>query len=331
MKKMRWGRPVRSGGAMFVAALCLAASLSCRKSVAGAAGTGTGLVEDPQKKALIVLTVEDSSYANDDFDKYVRATIGDGAKSVTVPVLSRLFDDFVDEKILLKRAQAKGVTVTDEEKRDYLSQMKGAVVTDTAAGGAGDAGDTLLTERLLVEKYLSPLVKDFKIEDKDVAAFYAQHKSEYLQPEKLQVSQILFSSEGAANEVRSRLNGASEEDFRMIARTRSAGPEASRGGVMGVFSAGQLPSELEKFIFPMKEGEISRVVESPYGYHIFRLDKWFEARLVLLTDASASIRAKLLDQKGKEAVTSHLDTLKAGMEWKTRLENLTFAYQRIDS
>jgi hypothetical protein len=328
MKKMRWERRVRAGGAMFAAALCLAASLACRKSAAGA---GSGLVEDPQKKSLAVLTVEDSTYTNEDFDKYVRATIGDGAKSVTVPVLSRLFDDFVDEKVLLKRAQVKGVTLTDDEKRDYLSRMKGAVAGDAAGGGAGEAGDALLTERLLVEKYLSPLVKDLKVEDKDVAAFYAQHKSEYLQPEKLQVSQILFSASGAATEVRSRLNGASEEDFRTIARTRSAGPEASRGGMMGVFSAGQLPSELEKFIFPMKEGEISRVVESPYGYHIFRLDKRFEARLVTLADATASIRAKLLDQKGKEAVASHIDALKAGMEWKTRFENLTFAYQRIDS
>jgi len=316
---------------MFAAALCLTASLACRKSAADAAGAGLGLIEDPQKKSLVVLTVEDSAYSNEDFDRYVRATIGDGAKSVAAPVLSRLFDDFVDEKILLKRALAKGVTLTDEEKRDYLSRMKGAVAGDSTAGPAGGIGEALLTERLLVEKYLSQLVRDLKIEDKELSAFYAQHKSEYLQPEKLQVSQILFSSEGAANEVRSRLNGASEEDFRTIARTRSAGPEASRGGVMGVFSAGQLPSELEKFIFPMKEGEISRVVESPYGYHIFRLDKWFEARLVSLADAAASIRTKLLEQKGKEAVASHLDTLKAGMEWKTRLENLAFTYQRIDT
>ena len=313
---------------MLAAALCLAATLACRKSAEGA---GSGLVDDPQKKSLVVLTVEDSTYANEDFDKYVRATIGDGAKSVTVSVLSRLFDDFVDEKILLKRAQARGVTLTDEEKQDYLSRMKGAVAGDGAAGGANEAGEALILERLVVEKYLSQLVKDLKIEDKDVAAFYAEHKSEYLQPEKLQVSQILFASSGAATEVRSRLNDASEEDFRTIARTRSSGPEASRGGVMGVFSAGQLPPELEKFIFPMKEGEISRVVESPYGHHIFRLDKRFEARLVTLADATPSIRAKLSDQKSKEAVASHLDALKAGMEWKTHLENLSFAYQRIDS
>jgi len=327
MKKMSGSRPIRAGGAIVAAALCLAASLACRKSTSEGAGASAGLIGNPQKKNLVVLTVEDSTYTNDDFDKYVRATIGDTAGSVSVPGLSRLFDDFLDEKILLKWAQAKGVILTDEEKRDTPSRMKGAVEGETSSGAA--AG--LISERLIVEKYLAQLVRDLKVEDKEVVAYYSQHKIEYLQPEKLQVSQILFSSQGSATEVRSRLNGASEEDFRMIARTRSAGPEASRGGVMGIFSAGQLPSELEKSIFPMKEGEISRVVESPYGYHIFRLDKWFEARLVTLADAAASIRTKLMDQKSKDAVAFHIDTLKAGMEWKTRIENLPFAYQRNES
>ena len=50
-----------------------------------------------------------------------------------------------------------------------------------------------------------------------------------------------------------------------------------------------------------------------------------------LADAAASIRTKLLDQKDKEAVASHLDTLKAGMDWKPSLENLPFVYQRNES
>jgi parvulin-like peptidyl-prolyl isomerase len=311
--------------AVLAVAFGFAAFIACGKSAPGRSGAGSSLA-DPQKKALVVLTVDTVSYTNEDFNAYVRTTVGEGADALTVPALSRLFDDFVDEKILLKQAQSKSVTLTDEERRQYVEKRRGATPGDSSP--STPAGDALLVERFVVEKYLAQLVMDLKIEDREVAAYYAEHKSEYLQPEKLQVSQILFSSEGAANEVRSRLNNASEEDFRMIARTRSVGPEGARGGVMGIFSAGQLPSELEKFIFPMKEGEISRVVESPYGYHIFRLDKWFEARLMSLEDAGPSIRAKLADRKSKEAVATHLETLKAGLDWKARTENLPFAYQR---
>ena len=307
------------------AVLCLAALFACRKSAADPAADSVRF-DDPQKKALVVLTVDGADYTNDDFQKYVRATLGESTAALTVPALSRLFDDFCDEKILLRQARSKGVSLTDEERRAYDARRRAAAAAE-AAPPAKDV-DSLLGERLVVEKYLGQLVRDLKVGDAEIAAFYAQHKRDYLQPEKLQVSQILLASQSAATEVRERLNTVTEDEFRLIARARSAGPEAARGGVMGVFSAGQLPPELEKFIFPMKEGEISRVVESSYGYHIFRLDKWFEARLLPLADAAASIKTKLSDAKAKEAVASHIDTLKAGIDWKALTQNLPFAYQR---
>jgi parvulin-like peptidyl-prolyl isomerase len=314
--------------AVLAAAFGLAAFFACGKSSPGNSGAALSLA-DPKKKTLVVLTVDTMSYTNEDFSKYVRTTVGEGAAALTVPALSRLFDDFVDEKILLRQAQSKAVSLTEEERRQFVEKREGSAGGNSAPSTPDT--DTFLVERLVVEKYLTQLVKDLKVDDREVAAYYAEHKSEYLQPEKLQVSQILFASQGAATEVRERLNNASEDDFRLIARTRSAGPEAERGGVMGVFSAGQLPPELEKFIFPMKEGEISRVVESPYGYHIFRLDKKLEARLMSLDDAAPSIRARLADRKSKDAVTVHLDTLKAGLDWKARIENLPFAYQRNET
>jgi parvulin-like peptidyl-prolyl isomerase len=316
---------LRPRHAPLAVAICLTALFACRKSAADPAADAVRL-DDPQKKALVVLSVDGADYTNDDFQKYVQATLGDGSAALTVPALSRLFDDFCDEKILLRQVRSKGVSVSDEERQAYDARRRAAVA---AAPPAKDV-DSLLGERLAVDKYLAQLVKDIKVEDSEIAAYYAQHKRDYLLPEKLQVSQILLASQSAATEVRERLNSVTEDEFRLIARARSAGPEAARGGVMGVFSAGQLPPELEKFIFPMKEGEISRVVESSYGFHIFRLDKWFEARLLPLADAVPSIKAKLSDAKAKEAVASHIDTLKAGIDWKARTQNLPFAYQRND-
>ena len=313
--------------AVLTVAFGLAAFFACGKSAPGVAAAGASL-SDPQKLSLVVLTVDTQTYTNADFDKYVRTTVGEGAADLTVPALSRLYDDFVNEKILLRQAQSKGVSLTEEERQQYIQKQRSGSADSSPSTPDAEA---LLAERLVVEKYLSQVVQDIKVEDREVAAYYAEHKSAYLQPEKLQVSQILFASQGAATEVRERLNGASEDDFRVIARARSTGPEAARGGVMGVFSAGQLPPELEKFIFPMKEGEISRVVESPYGYHIFRLDKKLEAGLMSLEDAAPSIRAKLADRKSKEAIAAHLDTLKAGLDWKARTENLAFAYQRNET
>ena len=40
---------------------------------------------------------------------------------------------------------------------------------------------------------------------------------------------------------------------------------------MGYVARGDLPEEMEKAIFSLKEGEVSPVVSSSYGYHLFKV------------------------------------------------------------
>jgi parvulin-like peptidyl-prolyl isomerase len=330
LKKMRYSTERRA----WLVPLMISASLLCfvdcrRQSPAGE--TEAFQLDDPEKQKEIVLEVEGTAYTNADFTKYLQNSVGNSLKSLTGAALSRLFDEFVDEKILLMRAQNEGVSLTEEEKAAYLAKLKSALQTETGEEPPLESDAAGLYDRLLVQKFLSLLVKDIAADDQEVANYYEQHKSEFLQPERVQVSQILLGSEGQASGVLDKLKNASEEEFRKIAKAESAGPEASKGGVMGVFKVGQLPSELEKVVFSLKEGEISRVVESTYGYHIFRLDNKFEPRLLTAEEASLSIRTKLLEQKSQQAVSAHLATLRKTMDWKSTTENLTFPYQRIEN
>lgn len=280
-------------------------------------------------EARTILQVSGTTYTNDDFNAFARTTVGDKLSALDAPALSRLFDEFRDEKILLSQARAAGTSLSDRERSDQLEKLR----EDMSLGPdeiLTEAEQTVIADRLLTEKYLAGLTKDFRIVDAEVTAYYESHKSEFLRPEKVQVSQILLDSEGKASSVRERLRGAREADFRAVAEKESAGPEAAKGGVMGVFSPGQLPQELESFILPLREGEISRVVGSSYGFHIFRLDKRTEARLVPLADAAPSIRARLLDELGRRTVADHLDELKRTLQWQAFPDRLSFVYQRND-
>jgi len=323
-----------TGRRAWLVPLIIAASLLCfvdcrRQGPSGE--TEAFKLDNPEKQEEIILEVEGTIYTNADLTKYLKDSIGDSLKSLTGAALSRLFDEFVEEKILLKQAQINGVSLTEEEKAAYLAKLKSAFRTETEEEPPLDSEAPSLYDRLLVQKYLSLLVKDIAADDQEVADYYEQHKSEFLLTERVQVSQILLASEGQASGVLDKLKNTSEEEFRKIARADSAGPEASKGGVMGVFKAGQLPSDLEKVVFSLKEGEISRVVESTYGYHIFRLDKKFEPRLLTTEEAGSSIRTKLLEQKSEQAVSAHLATLRKTMDWKSNTENLPFPYQRIEN
>jgi parvulin-like peptidyl-prolyl isomerase len=330
LKKMRYSTERRVRPILLVIALPFLALVACRSQ--GPAGeTGAFRLDDPEKQSAIILEVDGTTFTNDDFIKYLRNTVGEKLKSLTGTALSRMFDEFVDEKILLKQAQNKGLSLTDEEKSAYLAKLKSVLRTDSGEQVPLEPDAASLYDRLLVEKLLSQFAKDVAVDDKEAADYYEQHKSEFLQPERVQVSQILLASEGQASGVLDKLKNATEEEFRKVAQAQSAGPEASKGGVMGVFKAGQLPLELEKVIFSLNEGEISRVVESTYGYHIFRLDKKVEPHLLTAEEAIPAIRTKLMEQKSEQAVSAQLETLRKTTDWKLTTENLTFPYQRIEN
>ena len=272
----------------------------------------------------IILKIDDSVYRNSDFYEYIKNLIGEEVNSLPAVSLSRLFDNFIEEKLLLHAARDKKLSVTWPEKKEYLAKIS----NDLWAGQESKKVDKNLEERLLVEKYIYQLVKDIEVSPEEIKAYYDQHKREFLKPERVEVSQILLPTEDEAINVLEELKGASEEKFREVARRESIGVEASKGGKMGLFEMGELPFEMEKVIFSLDEREVSQVVESSYGYHIFRMDKKYDLELISLEEATPAIKIKLLDKKIKTFMGKHVQTLKENLQWSFSPQNLFFSYQK---
>ncbi len=275
-----------------------------------------------------VLRVGKTEFTNADFRAYLDAT-GAAASGVPAAALSRLFDRFVDEAILFEAARERGIVLTDEEKKEYLAKL----AVDPAAGG-GEGLPAVPPEgafdRLLVEKYTYLVVRDVRVDADEILAYYEGHKKDFLRQGRVQVSQILVDSEEKAVSVVRRLERTGEDEFRRIAREESLGPEAARGGVMGVFAQGDLPADMERAIFAIDEGRTSQVVESSYGFHIFRLDRKVPPSLQTEAEAAPEIRQRIMAQKMKEALALHLVGLKDTLSWESFPRSLFFAYQRSD-
>ncbi len=314
-------------------AACLALVAACGKKSAAPGQTAPGTevaVKDETMKSAAILRVGTSYYFNADFEAYLKRIMGSSPDTLTVESRSRLYDRFVEDKLLIEAAQRQGIFLTDEEKSRYQSKIQEELDSekDQRLSPAELEG---LNEKLLIEKYTYALVKDADVTDEEIRGYYATHKSDFLQPERVKVSQILLKTEEKAIEVLARVKSLPEDGFRSVARQESIGPESAKSGEMGTFSPGQLPYEIEKVIFSLKEGEISQIVQSSYGFHIFHLDKRFGPELVSEEQAAPGIRTKLLDEKIGRAVAAHLDELRRSLDWTASPENLSFAYQRNNS
>ena len=259
----------------------------------------------------IVLTVEGVSHTQADFSRYLVRTAGEEASQLSEAALSRLFDSFLEEKLLLAEALDWVDGLEPAEKESLISQGGGRIPED----------------RQLIEIWARILTKDLMAAPEEIASYYEEHKRDFLKPARVRVSQILVASENKAVQALDMIKDADESRFREVARQMSIGVEADKGGAMGVFELGQLPSEMETVIFALQEGESSRIVESAYGYHVFRLDAKYPPELVSETEASLEIEEKILESKYQAHLASHFASLRDRLDWRAETGNLFFTYQ----
>lgn len=84
--------------------------------------------------------------------------------------------------------------------------------------------------------------------------------------------------EARARAEEARQKVLSGTDFAAVARAYSDDSTASRGGDLGGFNAGTMVAPFEAALKELAVGEVSPVVETPFGFHVIRRDALAEVR-----------------------------------------------------
>lgn len=106
-----------------------------------------------------------------------------------------------------------------------------------------------------------------------------------------------------------RARAAAGESFATLATQFSQDPgSAVQGGDLGFFSRGRMVEQFEAAAFALEPGQMSPVVETPFGYHIILLE---EKRQPEIGDERASFRSYLVQSTIQQAEMAYLDSLSA--------------------
>lgn len=180
-------------------------------------------------------------------------------------------------------------------------------------------------------------IKKFTTEHGDkIKAYYDENLSKYIKEEEIKASHILIKlthnasaeeklkQQKKAEQIRERLNN---EDFALVAKAESEDiTTKDKGGDLGFFSFGSMVPEFSKAAFVLKPGEISKVVESPFGFHIIKVWETKPKMEQKLEEVSSEIATTLIqkeeaDKSAQSIAKLALEQLRQGIPL-TKIANL---------
>ncbi len=226
-----------------------------------------------------------------------------------------VLDNMITEKIMYLRAQELNISVGASELEDKINEIKKDYGEDFA--------NLLAQENIRYEQWKEDLKKEMflqklvavdvnakiRVSDDEAEDYFNEHRNNYrvLEP-RVRVAQIVVRDLAKAKEILARLNAG--DDFATLASKASIGPEAHQGGDLGFITRGVMPEPLEETIFRLPVNKISPIVQSPYGFHIFKVLENQSAGIKNFSDIKEEVVADIRAQKEEAAFIIWLQALK---------------------
>lgn len=107
-----------------------------------------------------------------------------------------------------------------------------------------------------------------------------------------------------------RKKAVNGEDFASLARTYSEDVTAQNGGDLGYIRSGQIMKPLEDALFALKPNEVSKVVETKTGYHLFKAIDRKPETTQSFEEVKDRLRALLKQKKGRQEANALVGRLR---------------------
>ncbi|HTX54151.1 MAG TPA: peptidylprolyl isomerase [Candidatus Baltobacteraceae bacterium] len=242
-------------------------------------------------------------------------------------------DDTADPKRVVASVNGVDLTYDDFKQRvDILEQERGPVAPERypeilralvreeilmqAATAAKLDQNAEVQKRIvvaqrqvLIETYLRQRVNaSTQVTDAEVRKAYEDNKAQFTQ-ESVKASHIMTKTRAEADQVEADLKAG--QSFEELAKTRSqdAG-SASKGGDLGELTRGQASPEFEQVLFQLKEGEVSEVVQTEFGFHVIKAGP-HTTTVQPYDEVKDKLKEMVVKQKQREALLAVMAELDA--------------------
>ena len=261
----------------------------------------------------IIVKVDNRIVLKSDLEMLLAQAVANGAPA-SEGLRCRLLQNIVVQKLLLARADADSVVVDEKQVQGELdrrmayfigqigSEQKLEEYYNKTIRQLKDELRTQVRDQLVAQKMQDQITGKVEVTPRDVRRYFNRIPADSLPyySTEVEIGQIVkLAAPGAAQkqqaltklrDLKKRILAG--EDFATLARQFSEDPgSASAGGELGFFKKKELTPEYEVAALRLEPGQMSEIVESPFGFHLIQLIErrgdTYNTRHILLKAASS--------------------------------------------
>lgn len=232
------------------------------------------------------------------FQKIMREAPANEREEALGLVRNQVLNALIDKKLVAQEAARQGLSVSEEEvdnavtqvlsgngisREEFLRQLQHSGINEQIY--RSNLKSQLLQNKLVMRDVHSKIL----ITDEMVLDYYNNEYTKQVDEGSYYLLQIgigwgekgaeqrstavLDEDKLAARKRAERVHNLarSGEDFRELARRFSDLPSADEGGDIGVFAEDEMANHMKQAVAQLQPGEISEIVETPFGYQFFQL------------------------------------------------------------
>ena len=291
----------------------------------------------PEELPELVARVNDRHITGEELERAVRSAEIQAGQALPAQFRDQVYrsvlERLVSFHLLIVESETRNLSVDDATVNARIDQIRTGFDNEEAFESQLENWNTTITmlreethRDLLVEQVLeSAVFSEIEVNVDTVRDFYEQHSEQFTEGGGVHVRHILLRLSPTASEedkaaVRERVEALRVEaergaDFAALAREHSEDPEsAANGGDLGVIVAGQTMPAFEQAAFSLEPGELSDIVETPFGLHIIELIEREAPTVVAFEEARAQIQEFLLLQAQQAGTVAFIEELKASYD-----------------
>ena len=290
-----------------------------------------------------VAEIDGTKIKADEYNEIVQKRHGNARRQLPKAMAERMkmetLNALIDKHLIEREIDKADIEVTDKEAKEEFEKFKSRFPNDKALESFlkfRKISKDKIKEQIKKDLALRKILREkegIAVSDQEAQKYYDDNPKEFEVSEQVKARHILIKTpKGGDKEAEKKAKEKAEKiaeevkksdaNFAEIAKNKSEGPSAKKGGDLGFFTKDRMVPEFAEAAFSMKDGEISDPVKTDFGYHIIKREKHKEAKKKTFDEVKEEIVSKLERKRFRNALDGYLADLKEGAEVKKMPDNI---------